>query len=524
MDNNYRDIGENMQKKLLLLCCVLLLCLTGCAVNPVTGKNELSLVSEATEIDIGNKQYSPSRQMQGGDYTASPQVVSYVREVGQTLAAVSDRKLPYEFNVINDSTPNAWALPGGKIVVNRGLLVELKSEAELAAVLGHEIVHAAARHGAKGMERGMMLQGAILAAGIASHNSEYSQLALGGAAIAAQLITQKYGRDAEREADHYGMIYMSRAGYDPHAAIDLQQTFVRLSEGGQTNWLSGLFASHPPSQERVEANRKTAETLPAGGKIGRERYQKVMAPLFHDRGAYKAYDKGRKALHDGHIEQALQFTNQALTLEPKEALFHSLRGDIRLKQQHYKDAITNYDRAIQHNSKYFHFYLQRGLAHLKLNEKSVGEADLKKSVNLLPTAPAMNALGNLALERGDKETAKKYFAAAAGSSSNAGKAAAYSLVRLDLPDRPDKYLQIRFGRDDNRYLLVQIRNTTAQTVQNVNFIVQFRDVQGNTRQVQLQLPDRLPPKKATIVSTGIGPLADLNHVQGKVIGARIVEK
>ena len=513
-----------MQKKLLLLCCVLLLCLTGCAVNPVTGKNELSLVSEATEIDIGNKQYSPSRQMQGGDYTAAPQVVSYVREVGQTLAAVSDRKLPYEFNVINDSTPNAWALPGGKIVVNRGLLVELKSEAELAAVLGHEIVHAAARHGAKGMERGMMLQGAILAAGIASHNSEYSQLALGGAAIAAQLITQKYGRDAEREADHYGMIYMSRAGYDPHAAIDLQQTFVRLSEGGQSNWLSGLFASHPPSQERVEANRKTAETLPAGGKIGRERYQKVMAPLFHDRGAYKAYDKGRKALHDGHIEQALQFTNQALTLEPKEALFHSLRGDIRLKQQHYKDAITNYDRAIQHNSKYFHFYLQRGLAHLKLNEKSVGEADLKKSVKLLPTAPAMNALGNLALERGDKETAKKYFAAAAGSSSNAGKAAAYSLVRLDLPDRPDKYLQIRFGRDDNRYLLVQIRNTTAQTVQNVNFIVQFRDVQGNTRQVQLQLPDRLPPKKATIVSTGIGPLADLNHVQGKVIGARIVEK
>ena len=153
--------GKIMQKKIVYLYFILLVAMTGCAVNPVTGKNELSLVSEATEISIGNKQYLPSRQMQGGDYKVSPQVVTYVRNVGQKLAAVSDRDLPYEFNVINDSVPNAWALPGGKIVVNRGLLVELKSEAELAAVLGHEIVHAAARHGAKGMERGMMLQGAI---------------------------------------------------------------------------------------------------------------------------------------------------------------------------------------------------------------------------------------------------------------------------------------------------------------------------------------------------------------------------
>jgi hypothetical protein len=78
----------------------------------------------------------------------------YVNEVGQKLAAVSKRKLPYEFVVLNSSVPNAWALPGGKIAVNRGLLTELKNEAELAAVLGHEIVHAAARHGAKAQERG----------------------------------------------------------------------------------------------------------------------------------------------------------------------------------------------------------------------------------------------------------------------------------------------------------------------------------------------------------------------------------
>ncbi len=512
-----------MEKKLLLIWFIMLLWLTGCAVNPVTGKNELAFVSESSEINIGNKQYLPSRQMQGGDYSTAPQVVAYVKRVGQRLAAVSDRKLPYEFNVINDSTPNAWALPGGKIVINRGLLVELDSEAELAAVLGHEIVHAAARHGAKGMERGMMLQGAIMAAGIASQNSEYSQLALGGAGIAAQLLTQKYSRGAELEADFYGMKYMSRAGYDPHAAIKLQQTFVRLSESGESNWLNGLFASHPPSQERVDTNRRTAATLPPGGEIGRERYQQKMAPLFKDRDAYKAFDAGRKALHDGNTDRALRFANNALKIQPREALFHSLRGDIRLKQRRYRDAVTNYDRALQHDDKYFHYYLQRGLARLKLHETAQGEADLKKSIKYLPTAPAMNALGNLSLNGGDVVMAKKYFSAAAGSNSNAGKAANRSLIRLDLPDNPHKYLQLKLGRDRSNYLLVQINNRTRQTVAGVRFIVQFKDVQGKVRTVQLQLSDRLAPQKSKTVATGIGPFADLKNVQGKVVRARVVE-
>ena len=126
----------------------------GCATNPVTGKSELSIVSESWELKTGAQQYLPARQSQGGDYVADPGVQAYVQEVGNKVAAVSDRSLPYEFAVINDSTPNAWALPGGKIAINRGLLTELDSEAELAAVLGHEVVHAAAKHSAKSIQRG----------------------------------------------------------------------------------------------------------------------------------------------------------------------------------------------------------------------------------------------------------------------------------------------------------------------------------------------------------------------------------
>ena len=123
--------------------------LGSCAVNPVTGQRELGFISEQRELTIGAEQYSPSQQSQGGQFSVDPELTDYVQGVGQRLAEVSDRPLPYEFVVLNNSVPNAWALPGGKIAVNRGLLSELNNEAELAAVLGHEIVHAAARHGAQ---------------------------------------------------------------------------------------------------------------------------------------------------------------------------------------------------------------------------------------------------------------------------------------------------------------------------------------------------------------------------------------
>ena len=91
------------------------------------------------------------------------------------------------------------------------------------------------------------------------------------------MLMMKYGRGAELESDKYGMRYMSKAGYDPVGAVSLQETFVRLSEGRNQDWLSGLFASHPPSQERVDANRKRLKNLPSGGIIGKERYKAAMA-------------------------------------------------------------------------------------------------------------------------------------------------------------------------------------------------------------------------------------------------------
>ena len=155
----------------LLSLVLLLVFATGCAVNPVTGKREFSLVSEGQEIQIGEENYAYMQQSGGGEYDIDPQLTDYVQGIGSRLAEVSDRPLPYEFVVLNSSVPNAWALPGGKIAINRGLLTEMSSEAELAAVLGHEIVHAAARHSARQMSRGMLLQVAVVGTAIATSSS-----------------------------------------------------------------------------------------------------------------------------------------------------------------------------------------------------------------------------------------------------------------------------------------------------------------------------------------------------------------
>ncbi len=504
----------------------LFLLLTGCAVNPVTGRNELVLIGESTELQIGAEQYAPLRQMQGGDYNARPEIVAYVQEVGRRLAAVSDRPLPYEFAVINDSTPNAWALPGGKIAINRGLLTEMQSEAELAAVMGHEIIHAAARHSAQSMQRGLLLQGAVLAAGMAAGNSEYAGLAVGGASLAAGLVGQKYSRDAESEADYYGMLYMARAGYDPAAAIELQETFVRLSEGRRSNWLEGLFASHPPSRERVEANRRTAAELGAGGDRGEAAYRRTLAPLLAAGKAYETYDQGRKALNDNQPAKALQLAEQAIALEPGEALFYGLKGDALRHQGKEKQALDAFDQARERQPDYFHYHLQRGLALQALGRGTAAAVDLQRSVALLPTAPGLNALGELALARGDRRQALQHFTTAAGSDSPAGRRALVSMIRLELPDNPEKYLKIDFALDRQGMLIARLANPTPVGVFDVRFTVSYNDASGRVRQANLRISRPLTAESTTQLATGLGPIADskqISNLAARIHSARTVD-
>jgi predicted Zn-dependent protease len=508
--------------------------LTACGVNPVTGKKEIQFVSEAQELKIGEQNYAPTRQAEGGDLTVMPDLTAYINEVGQKLAAVADRKLPYEFVVLNNSVPNAWALPGGKIAVNRGLLTELKNESELAAVLGHEIVHAAARHGAKAQERGTLMQAGLAAAQIGAAiggvDANVAGLAIQGAGLGAQLIQQKYGRDQELESDEYGMKYMKLAGYDPAGAISLQETFVRLSqEGGakQQSWFEGLFASHPPSEERVEKNKQTAQRLGLGGEVGQERYAARTKVLRDAKPAYDKYDQALAAARKKDFATAKNLANDAVKALPREARFHELLGELALAEKQPQAAIPYYQKAMELDPNYFGSYLGAGVAQFQAGNKAKAEEWLTKSAQLLPTAPAAYYLGGIARERGDKTRAMEYYRAAASSDSQIGQAAAAEFVRMDLPQNPGNYVATAGQFDAQGRPLLVIQNKSPVALTDIQVTPVLVDAGGRVLQqgAPVRVGRALKSGEQVAADAGLSGLTQqqLPYVRFRVDGARVAE-
>jgi predicted Zn-dependent protease len=510
------------------------LSLAACGANPVTGKKEIQFISEAQEVKMGEQYYGPTQQSQGGEMEILPELTAYVNGVGQKLAAVADRKLPYEFVVLNNPVPNAWALPGGKIAINHGLLTELADESELAAVLGHEIVHAAARHGAKAQERGTLMQVGLAAAQIGAAmggvDQEVAGLMLQGAGLGAQLIQQKYSRAQELESDEYGMKYMKLAGYDPQGAVRLQETFVRLSgqKGPKAqDWVEGLFASHPPSQERVAKNRITAERLGSGGEVGKEAYAANVQSLRAIAPAYKKLEEAVGAARKKEFGKAQALTAEAVQMVPREGRFHEFLGELALAQDQPAQAIAHYQTAIELNPNYFGSYLGAGVAQFQAGNKAKAEEWLTRSSELLPTAPAAYYLGVMARDRGDRGKAMEYFRAAASSNSQIGKRAASEFVRMDLPQNPGNYVAAQGSFDAQGRLLVVVQNRAPVALTGIRVTPVLVNEAG--RVIQQGTPVSfnvvLKPGQQTAAPSGIVglPQAQRPYLRLRVDGAKAAE-
>ena len=415
----------------LLIILAILSTLAGCAVNPVTGERQLSLIPESQELSLGAEQYVPTQQTQGGKFYLDPELTVYVREVGQKMAQVSDRPdLPYEFVVLNSSVPNAWALPGGKIAINRGLLAKLDDEAQLASVLGHEIVHAAARHSVQRMQKGTLISLGMAGIGMAMSDNEWAGLIMGGAAVGAQLALAQYGQGDELESDAYGIKYMKAAGYDPQAAVELQQLFLSLSEGNESSWLNGLFASHPPSAKRVQANQELVQKIGAGGYRGTEIYQRRIAMIKKLQPAYEAHDKAMKLASEGDFSGALSSINKAINIEPREAMFFALRGRIYKNQNQLKKAREDFDKAVSLYPEMFQYQLHSGLNELALNNLSKARDHLERANEVVPTSIAYLRLGDISKEQGRRDEAISYYSAAAEAGGEIGEEAKRKLAAM----------------------------------------------------------------------------------------------
>ena len=250
-----------------LLAALVLAASAACATNPATGERQLALVGTEREIELGREADQQIVQQMG--LYPDEDLQDYVAAVGRRLAASSERpELPWTFRVLDDPVVNAFALPGGFVYLTRGILAHFGSEAEMAAVLGHEIGHVTARHGVEQMSRAQL---ATLGLGIGMILSpelrDYGSLAQTG----LQLLFLKYGRADERQADDLGLRYVVRESYDPREMASVFQTLERVSraqgQGRLPNWLS----SHPAPEARAERVQQAVAELPPGdARVGRE--------------------------------------------------------------------------------------------------------------------------------------------------------------------------------------------------------------------------------------------------------------
>ncbi len=241
---------------------------SGCTRNAVTGESSLLFLSKDEEKQMG-AEAEPQFIEQFGGRVPNQQCQEYVSRIGHKLAALTEEdfpSFPWDFNLLNSDVINAFALPGGKVFITRGLAAKLTSEAQLAGVLGHEIGHVTARHSNQQISKSQILSGGLKAAevvvGVAGSDggtiSTVGQYGIPALQTGGQVLLLSYGRKDESQADELGMRYMAKAGYNPAAQMQVMEILQQVSGGGggQPEWLS----THPFPETRIEQIKQLLAT------------------------------------------------------------------------------------------------------------------------------------------------------------------------------------------------------------------------------------------------------------------------
>ena len=269
--------------------------LAGCARNPATGHNELMLVSESQEIQMG-QQYDGQVVATIGLYP-DPALQSYVQALGTRLAATSERpKLPWTFRVVDDPAVNAFAVPGGFIYVTRGILAHMTNEAQLATVLSHEIGHVTARHTAAQMSKEQLAGLGLVVGSIASQRiAQYA----GAASQALSVLFLKFSRDNENQADELGVRYSSRANFDSREMANVMRLRDKLS-GESGGRLPEWLATHPNPGNRLEHINSMVSKMQTdftGSTVNREGYERRLDGIMFGMNPREGFFKGNVFYH-----------------------------------------------------------------------------------------------------------------------------------------------------------------------------------------------------------------------------------
>jgi len=406
--------------------------LQGCSTSPVTGERILVGLTESQERAV-DAQQAPHQFSRDLGAVQIPAVNAYVADVGRRLqAGVHRRDMPYNYRVLNANYVNAYTFPAGAMGVTRGIMVEMQNEAELAALLGHELGHVNARHAAQRQGQAMAAQVAVITLGAATSDSRWSPLIGMGAQIGASALLSSYSRDNEREADALGQRYMVQAGYPATGMVQLHQLLVD-GHTRQPSVLETMFASHPMGTERRDTARRLADTTYAGSRNapeGRERFMDSTAALRQLKPTIEACKQGETALAARSLPEAQRQFGEALRLSPRDypallRMGQTLQAQGRLAEarRHVDAAREVYPQEAQ---------AARLNAALKLGLRDPGSAlqDLETFDRMLPGDPSIGFLKGVSLEgMGRREAAAREFQRFLASTPQ-GDAAGYSASRL----------------------------------------------------------------------------------------------
>jgi len=268
-------LSSGPQKILLLILYIVVYLCTGCAFNPITGQEELMLLPEKQDLEIG-QQYAPEIEKELGGRIENEDLQNYIDGVGQKIARISHKPYwEYHFVAVNDKSINASALPGGYIFITKGMLEKLQTEAQLASILAHETAHVVARDTSNAISNQIGLSLLLVAA----TSGQSSRGVLTAAELSRRIIGLRYSRQDEREADIAGLDYMVVAGYNPYGIVKTMQMLEDQDKVRAVEFLS----SHPSPQNRIAYLTQRIQTKNhnlTDLTIGKEKYQKaVLDPL-----------------------------------------------------------------------------------------------------------------------------------------------------------------------------------------------------------------------------------------------------
>jgi predicted Zn-dependent protease len=263
------------------------LALGACSTNPATGKRQLNVLSRAEEIQIGEDAKGELTTGYGGQ-VPDASVQAYVTEVGMRLVDQVEpayEDLPWEFTFLDSEVINAFALPGGKVFITRGLAERFDSEAQLAGVLGHEVGHVTARHANEQISKKLVATGILIGVAVAAGQSDSDAVKYGvpvAVGVGTGVFLLKFGRDDELESDRLGMRYMAAAGYDPRGMLEVMQVLNEASGDRSGGGLAQITSTHPLPQTRIDRiqQRLQQDYRDSGGGIPsavrKEEYQRRM--------------------------------------------------------------------------------------------------------------------------------------------------------------------------------------------------------------------------------------------------------